>query len=261
MKKLWMVGLLTVLVAGCATQPGQNAPATQAVSKQAPTSEAQRSAKIHTELASLYFGNRQYSVALEELSMALAVDSGYAPAYGLQGLVHMALNENGRAEDNFQRALGLASGDPEIRNNYGWFLCQTGRERSAIPHFLAAAQNPLYTTPGRAYFNAGLCAVRLKDDRLAEEYFLRARAASAASPQLLYQLASLYLRKSLPLQAKPYVDSLNAMIEPTAESLWLSVRVFHALGDRNAAGSHASMLTGRFPDSPEAAKLRAGEWK
>ena len=44
-------------------------------------------------------------------------------------------------------ALGLAAGDPEINNNYGWFLCQNGREQLAINYFMAAAKNPLYATP------------------------------------------------------------------------------------------------------------------
>ena len=102
------------------------------MSKTPAVGDARNRAKIHTELASLYFENANMAVALEEVRIALAADAGYAPAYNVRGLVHMYLRENGAADESFRRAVALAPGDPEVNNNYGWFLCQTGREREAL---------------------------------------------------------------------------------------------------------------------------------
>ena len=133
-------------------------------------------ARIHTELASAYFERGNMGVALEELRIAIGADPNYAPAYSVLGLVHMDLRENDVAQLHFARALALSPNDPDINNNYGWFLCRTGREEQSIAYFLAALKNPLYNTPARSYVNAGLCSIDRNGGRDAIEYFERAYA-------------------------------------------------------------------------------------
>ena len=117
-------------------------------------------ARMHTELAAAYFERGNMGVALEELRIALAADPNYAPAYNVLGLVHMDLNENPQAQQSFERALRIAPNDPDINHNYGWFLCQTGREEQSMRYFLAALKNPLYTTPQKSYALAGVRAAQ-----------------------------------------------------------------------------------------------------
>ena len=88
-------------------------------------------AKLHTELGTLYFQDRNVPVAMEELTIAIYIDPTYAPAYGMRALVHNYLREPQHAEDNFREALRYAPDDPEIANNYGWFLCQNGKYKEA----------------------------------------------------------------------------------------------------------------------------------
>ena len=117
-------------------------------------------AKLHTELASLYYSNGNLGVALEELRNATAADANYAPAHGMFGLVYMQLKENQRAEENFERALRLAPNDADINHNYGWFLCQTAREPESIKYFLHALRNPLYATPCALVYRGGRVLAR-----------------------------------------------------------------------------------------------------
>jgi type IV pilus assembly protein PilF len=42
---------------------------------------------------------------------------------------------------------------------------------------------------------------------------------------------------------------------PTAEVLWLGVRIERALGDRQSEAIHAQQLRRLFPDTPEARQL------
>ena len=158
------LGLLVALGGCMATGSGSESGAQQAASTQTAATDQQQRAKVHTELGSLYLLDGRSAIALEEARIAIAADANYAPAYNLLALTHMGLNELKQAEENFQKALRLAPGDPEISNNYGWFLCQTGREQQAIGYFMAAAKNPLYTTPTKPYTNAGICAFRVKND-------------------------------------------------------------------------------------------------
>ena len=134
-------------------------------------------AKIHTELAAAYFQAGNPKAALEETGIALAADPENVQAYSVQGLVHAQLKENAKAEADFQKALRIAPRNPDVNNNYGWFLCETGQPRQSIQYFLNALKDPLYETPDVAYANAGSCALKAGDLDGAQEYLLRGPVA------------------------------------------------------------------------------------
>lgn len=253
---------LVLLLAGCtATGSGSGEGAQQAVSAQPAGSEQQQRAKVHTELGSLYMLDGRSAIALEEARIALSVDPNYAPAYNLLALTHMVLGEARLAEDNFQKALRLAPGDPEISNNYGWFLCQNGREQLSINYFMAAAKNPLYTAPTKPYTNAGICSLRLKNDKAAEDYLLTALRLSPTNTQALFWLADIAHRQGRQSEARQWATDIEKMMEPTAEVIWLALRIERKLGNRDAEARYASQLRRRFPGSPEQRLLTQGQYE
>jgi len=252
---------MALLLTACTTTgTGSGEGAQQAVSAQPAASEAQQRAKVHTELGSLYMLDGRSAIALEEARIALSADPNYAPAYNLLGLTHMVLNEPRLAEENFQRALRLAPGDPEISNNYGWFLCQNNRENSSISYFMAAAKNPLYTTPTKPYTNAGICSIRMKDDKAAEDYLLTALRLSPTNTQALFWLADIAYRKGRYSEARQWTTDIEKMMEPTAEVIWLGLRIERKLSNREAEARYASQLRRRFPGSPEQRLLSQGQY-
>lgn len=237
--------------------------AQEAVSQSQPKTDARSRAKIHTELGSLYFENGNSAVALEEAKIAIEADSGYAPGYVLRGLVYFFLKENVAAEEDLRKAHNLAPGDPEINNNYGWFLCQTGREKQAMRHFTNAIQNTLYATPDRAYINAGVCAVKMGDLSLAEDYFLRAlQTARDGAPMAKVQLAGLHLRRGKLLAAQRMVEEgLQQMAPPTAEALWLGIKIQRLAGDKAHEGDYAALLRRLYPASREYQEFLKGNFE
>lgn len=238
-----------VLCAACALPAAADEPA-----------DARYRAQIHTELGAGYFSRGQLGVALEELSEAVKADSDYAPAYTMLGLVYMELREHDQAEENFRRALGLEPANSEAHNNYGWFLCQRERTDEAIPHFLAALKNPLYTTPEKPYFNAGVCSLKKGDEKGAEEFFLKAARFQAAPPQTLWHLADINFRRGDYAAAKQYLERFLQSSQPTAEALWLGARLERRLGNRDAEANYSLQLRKKFPDSREAMLLRDGQY-
>lgn len=210
-------------------------------------------AKIHTELASMYFQAGNMAVALEELRIATGADRRYAPAYSIAGLVFASLRENEKAEEQFRKALAIAPDDPEINNNYGWFLCQSGKERQSIVYFLNALKNALYPTPDLAYANAGRCALMAGDLAGAESYLYQAlRFTRNDNEALNVQWATLRYRQGRLDEARRLVNaSLKTMGQPTAEALWLALRIERKQGNRGAESALAAQLRGRFPDSIE----------
>lgn len=251
-------------LAGCAQSP--TASATQADTVQTGTQtgdvgDPRNRARIHTELASAYFERGNMGVALEELRTAIEADPTYASAFNVLGLVHMELRENAVAQQHFERALRLAPNDPDINNNYGWFLCQSGREEQSITYFLAALKNPLYNTPARSYVNAGLCAVRKNNERDGFDYFQRALRSEPDNVQALLSLASLQYKRGQQESARGYISRVNKLIEPTSESLWLALRIERKLGDKSAENALATQLRRRFAGSPEYQDMLQGKFE
>ncbi|MBA3902152.1 MAG: type IV pilus biogenesis/stability protein PilW [Rhodocyclaceae bacterium] len=253
--------LLAAFVAGCAGSPSRQSASELPVSEQTTMGDAQARAKAHSELGMAYFQAGNMGVALQEARVAIESDPGYAPAYNLLGLVHMSLQENAQALSNFERASRLAPGDPDIANNYGLFLCQNGREQEGIREFLTAVKNALYKTPTRSYTNAGLCSLRLKDDKAAEEYFQRAAMADGSNAQAIFHLADIAYRRGNYFNAKNYIAEVHRLNEPNAESLWLALRIERKIGDRQAEAGFSSQLRRKFAGTPQHQALMQGKYE
>ena len=226
-------------------------------------SDPRNRAKVHTELGAMYFQLGNPAVALDELRIALSADANYFSAYSVRGLVHASLKEYGKAEDDFRRALDIAPNDPDVNNNYGWYLCETGKERQSIAYFLNALKSPLYETPDRAYTNAGTCALKVGDLDGAQGYLLKALQLSrdgAMTARL--QLANLFYRRGIYEEARVYLnDALKMMEPPTADALWLGLRLERKQGNKAAEGGYASQLRGRYPTSPEYQEFLKGNFE
>lgn len=219
---------------------------------------AQNSAKIHTELAAVYYDRTQMGAALDEIDQALKSKSSYAPAYNVRALIHMALHEDKEAEEDFQHSLSLDRSDSETQSNYGWFLCQRNKEKESITHFMAALKNPLYQTPQQAYLNAAVCSQKMNDNVAAEDFYLHALKARPGLPQALLGMAQLNFAKDELDVAKRYFNDYAAKSDNlSAEDLWLAVRIERRLGNRSSEATYAMKLRNRYPDSKEARMLNA----
>ncbi len=244
-------------IGGCSTTVSDSS--VQVRTTAAETTESR--AQIHTDLAAGYLELGNYGVAIQEAGEALKADSNFGPAYSVLGLIYMELRDDKQAEANFQRAMRSSPQDSDVNNNYGWFLCQRKREQESIKYFLAALRNPLYSTPDKSWVNAGICARQAGDVAAADEYFQKALRLRPSQPQALLQMADMaYLRRSYP-EAKAYLTRIQRDVEPSAQFLWLSLRVERAIGDRNAEASLGFQLRKNFPESREARALAAGQYE
>jgi type IV pilus assembly protein PilF len=222
--------------------------------------DARTRARARADLAAGYYRSGQLAIALEEARRASSIDPTFAEAYGLLGLIYMDMNDRREAEDNFQRALRLEPVSSELANNYGWFLCQTGRERESIEYYERALRDPLYATPARAAQNAGSCLLKVKDYAAAEKYLRRSFELDASSAATKYQLARVYLATGQKDRATFYYNLLARSVESSPETLWLGLRIARANGDLRTESQLANELRERFPRSPEVAALARGEF-
>jgi type IV pilus assembly protein PilF len=250
---------LVLLASACATQPPPP-PSVDTGQIVGEVGDPQNRAKLHTELAALYYRRGSMAVALEELRSATSADSNYAPAYGMYGLVYMDLKENRLAQENFERGLKISPNDPDINHNYGWFLCQTGRETESIGYFERAIRNPLYPAPWRSYTAAGICTLRQGKLDDAEKFIQQALRLQPNDPGALLQMGLIRYRQGDMEEARRYALRYNRSVPPTAESLWLALRVERKLGNTVAEAGYANQLRRDFPRSPEYQLLQRGAY-
>jgi len=161
---------------------------------------------------------------------------------------------------NFERALRISPNDADINHNYGWFLCQTGRESASVQYFLQAIRNPLYATPWRSYSAAGVCALKKDQFKDAEAFFERALKVEPDEPASLAGLGQIRYRQGNIGEARKLVSRYNKLVNPSAESLWLALRIERKLGQRVAEQSYANQLRRRYPGSPEYQALQRGRF-
>lgn len=235
------------LLTGCAT--------TRGTQDELPTSsdqtDNQKRARIRLQLGISYYEQRQYPTALDEIKQALLADPGLADAYSVRALVYMDMGETRLAEENFQRAMQLSPNNPELSNNYGWFLCQNGRPKESLQYFEAALKNRSYQSPAKALNNAGACSLKLKESVSAERYFVRAFQLDPGNPAVNANLAKVYFERHDYDRAHFYINRVIKADVMTADALWLAIRIEHKLGDRAAELGLVTQLRKRYPESPE----------
>jgi len=252
--------IIALALAGCASKPATQtqAPPPNPVPVKAQEATPQQRAVIRTDLASGYYERGQMDIALEELGAAKTLDPSHPKIYNLYGLIYAMLGERDKAEENFRQAIALAPSDSEIRENWGAYLCATGRARESMPEFEQVLRDPLYKTPEIALINAGKCSAALGQTANADGYFRRALGASPGNPTAAYNLALLAYRESRPGEARAWMRPVMQQQSPPPEALYLGLCIERKQGDREAERSYESQLRNRWPDSPEARAIASG---
>jgi type IV pilus assembly protein PilF len=217
----------------------------------------QRLLQIHTELGVAYLQRNQLDIAQQELEKALAIDSDDVNANNAMALLQSRLKRYDDADKYFRRAVSARPRNPEAHNNYGVFLCEQGRIDVAEEQFKRAVADPLYKTPDLANLNAGLCLMKKPVPQAAAVYF---KAALEANPRLapaLMEMAKISFDSGNTLSARGYMQRYFEAAPDSPESLWLAVMIERALGtNKDLQASYALRLTGKYPESPEAKRLK-----
>lgn len=243
--------LLLAVLGGCVSQTSVE---TKQVSDPA-LADAKRRAEVHTSLAAEYYARGNYAVALQETRLAIKDDASYFPAYNMQGLVYMELREDVPARESFDKALSLSPNNPELLNNFGWFLCVRNDQQRGLAMMDRAAADPLYATPEKAYFSSGLCLRRMNRNKEAEERLRRAVLIRPDMVGALYNLAELLYERGGSKEAENYLVRSLRQSTPSLEALVLGVKIARANGDKGSEASYLQQLRRRFPDSPQLREL------
>lgn len=255
--------LVLVALSGCTTtvtQTQSNAPSHSVAPPTDDMSNARR-AGVRLELASLYFGRGQTETALTEIDHAIKAEPENGPAYNLRGLIYASLGDPVQAESSFRRALQINPRDADTMQNYGWFLCQSGRYAEAEKQFESALIQPNYRGTAMTLRAMGNCQAR--DNRLAdaEKSLMRSYQIDPSNPATAVNLAEVQYRLGEYERARFYIDRVNKSAQQSnAQSLWLAARIERRLGNAIAVRSLGHQLRDRYPQSPETLAFEQGRF-
>ncbi|MEB0057126.1 type IV pilus biogenesis/stability protein PilW [Variovorax sp. LG9.2] len=217
-------------------------------------------ARLRLELAIGYFEAGQTTVALDEIKQSLTADPTYSEAYNLRGLVYMRLDDAGLAEDSFRRAIALNPREPNTLHNYGWLLCQQGRNGDAMQQFGQALAIPGYSDRAKTLMTQGVCQIKAGDRADAERSLTQAYEIDPGNPVIGFNLATLLFQRDDMTRAQFYIRRVNNSPSANAESLWLGIKIERRLNNREALGQLASQLQRRFSQSREAIAYERGNF-
>jgi len=239
--------LLVVLISACASQQEQD-PYDE--------SDSRKAAESNTSLGLEYMNRGQYEVALGKLKKAIREDPDYAPGQTVIAVLYERIGEQELAGKHYKKAYVAAPKDGDVNNNYGVYLCKTGKEDQAIQHFLKALDDPFYSTPAVALTNAGSCALRSGNFTQADEYLRRALRIESDFPDALMNMSRLSFEQQNYLTARAFMQRYETAASHVAETLLLAFRIEMASGNSRAANKYKLMLESHFPESEQTAEVR-----
>ena len=151
-----------------------------------------KGALMNTQLGMAYLQSQRIPEAKQKLLLALKQAPSIPETWYSMGYFYEATGQGKDAEPYYLKAVNLAPHRGDVQNNYGTYLCRSGNYTGAIQHFLLATQDTQYLDTGSAYENAGLCALKIPDNKLAMQYFNNAIAQDPNHPTTLIELAELH---------------------------------------------------------------------
>ena len=204
--------------------------------------ENQVVAKANVKLAIDLMEKGEYPQAKAKLLVAQQQDPAYVPTYYTLGYYYQKINDRATATHYYQKAIKIAPQDPLVLNAYGVFLCQTGQYKASLTYFHKAIAISSYDHAGLAYENAGMCASKIPNIKLAFGYFQKAVATNPQLTDAYYMLAALAYQLKMYMNAEYYLHQYNQMAKPSKESLQLGIAIAEKLGNKNQVATLQSQL-------------------
>lgn len=239
--------LLIFGLGGCASA----APRTKASDK------ARSAAEVHVALGQRYMQQGRLEIALEKLQKALKFDASYVDAHTVIAVLYERINDQRKAAEHYKRAAELAPRNGAVNNNYGTFLCRSGKLDEAAQRFAAAVADPFYKTPDVAYTNAGTCFLQGNKPERAEEDFRKALELNPNNGEALFHLAGILFRKNDFLRARAFLQRFEAQGAAGPDALLLGFNIENRLGNVREANEYARRLRAEYPDSPQRQSLES----
>jgi type IV pilus assembly protein PilF len=244
-----LLAVLLAALAGCASSGGNG------MKKESAESKAEGAARVNTDLGQQYMRKGNLELALEKLNRALEYDSSYVDAHTVIAVLYETIGDTAKAGEHYKRAAELKPKAGAVNNNYGWYLCRSGKFAESQGYFDRALTDPFYKTPSLALSNSGSCLLKAGKRDEAENALRRALALDPNDAEALLQLGNVMYEKGEFFSARAFVQRHEGLSSPRPDALLLGRNVELRLGNGDAAREYTRKLLQSFPDSEQARLL------
>ncbi|MHB1948165.1 MAG: type IV pilus biogenesis/stability protein PilW [Gammaproteobacteria bacterium] len=148
-------------------------------------------AQINMQLGMGYLEKNDMQRAKQKLLYALQKSPELPEAWYSMAYFQEMTGNHAEANKDYLKSIDLAPKRGDVQNNYGTFLCRTGKYQESIRHFVAATKDMQYLDSAGAYENAGLCALKIPDKQQAIKYFTLALEQDPTREALMTQITEL----------------------------------------------------------------------
>jgi predicted TPR repeat methyltransferase len=117
-------------------------------------------AAFHANRAAILFDAKSFDAARDAAAAAIAADATHAPGWINRAVARAALGDDANAESDYRRALTLAPGAVEARNNLGNLLQRQGRIDEALREYEAAIEAAPHHREAHSNYGTALYALQ-----------------------------------------------------------------------------------------------------
>ena len=210
---------------------------------------------IQTRLGLSYMKLGRLEPAALALGRALALAPNDSRANHAMALFQLRISDRAAAEPYFRQAVDANNNNFSARNDFGGYLCQSGRMEEGLVQFDSALRNPYNDRLYISQLGAGACYVRILNWKEAEGYFFLALVGRPKLAMALYQMAEVTFAQADHLRTRAYLQRFFDTGAESAASLLLAVRNELKLQASDLVQLHADRLRTEFPTSSEASDM------
>jgi type IV pilus assembly protein PilF len=206
---------------------------------------------VRLELAKNYLRVKQFDLASKELDEVLKNDES-ADALHLKAIALMGGQNYKDADVYFQKSIAK-NNNPDILNNYGWFLCKQ-KDIKGLEYLNKAeplADANLYP---KLLATKGVCALYAKNYPLALKLLQRSLELNPNYVPASVYTAFIYAKQNNTIGAESILHSIGVGNINEPELLWLGVNVFKISGNTISARLWGDVLVSEYPTTIEAMK-------
>ncbi len=219
--------LLTISVISCATTSNP---------------EDLNKSDVHNRIAESYLNKRQFNEAFVELQKALKLKPDNKETLNYLGYVSTQFSKYDDAIAYYKRAISADPDYSEAHNNLGVTYAEIEDWDNAIESFQSALQNPVYSTPARAYSNMGYVYFKQGEFEKAEKSFKDSLIRNPVSPRTLYLLGLVHIELDNNYEAIENFSGAVGILPEYLDAHWELANAYLRAGDSDRALKHFKVL-------------------
>lgn len=204
----------------------------------------------HYKSGAAYFENKQVTLAIRELTIALDKDSKHTRAHYLLGYIYMGRRNYTGAVQHFKSALELEPAFYDAKNALGATYLAMERWSDAIALFQQLLEEPLYTSPELAHNNLGWALYNKREYTEAISHF---KMATFLKPEFCLGYNNLGLAMDATRNTREAMRHYNKAIElcpaTYAEPHFNLGRIYQSDGNLKTARAHFERCSNLSPHS------------